>query len=405
MVCKHLSRRNFPPKAFASAVFFSLLLSAISSRAQEWTRFRGPNGSGISQAKNIPTEIGDLNVTWKAELPGAGHSSPVLWGERVFITSASDKKGIFSVLCLNAKDGKQIWQKDFPFSSFAKHQFNSFASSTPTVDGDRVYVVWNEPDHYFLTALDHQGKQIWQRDFGAFISQHASGTSPILCDDKVVLADFQDDPAFIEGPKPDSRAGKSSILAVDAKTGKTIWQTPRKSTVVAYSTPCLFEPKNAQRALIFNSQSHGISALDPASGKVLWEYETAFNRRTVSSPIIAGDLILGSCGSGGGGNVVTAIKPGEAASAGKPELAYQIKKSAPYVPTGIYKDGLVWLWSDAGVLTCIKAATGEISFQERVGGDYFGSPVWVDGRLFSVSKTGDLVVVNASDQFKLLHRY
>jgi len=355
--------------------------------------------------EGVPTIIGETNLTWKADLSGVGHSSPVLWGERVFVTCTGNKAGGFSVVCLNAKNGKQFWKHEFPLTPFAKHQYNSFASSTPTVDAERVYAVWNEPEHYFLTALDHQGKQIWQRDFGDFVSQHASGTSPIVCDDKVILADFQDDPSFVDGPTPDKRTGKSSIIAVDAKTGETKWQLPRRSTVVMYSTPCLFEPKSGQRALIFNSQSHGFSAVDPASGKVLWEYEGAFNRRTVSSPILAGDLILGSCGSGGGGNIVTAIKPGEAATGRKAELAYQIKKSAPYVPTGIYKDGLVWLWSDAGIVTCMDATSGEIRYQERVGGDYFGSPVWVKGRLFSVSKTGDLVAVEASDKFKVLSRY
>jgi outer membrane protein assembly factor BamB len=396
--------RDWNPR-LGAALLTIFSLSILQSPAQEWTRFRGPNGSGISTAKGIPTEIGDSNLTWKAELPGVGHSSPVLWGERVFVSCTGDKAGGFSVVCLNAKDGKQLWKHDFPLSPFAKHQFNSFASSTPTVDSERVYAVWNEPEHYFLTALDHGGKQIWQRDFGAFVSQHACGTSPMLCDDKVILADFQDEPKFVEGPTPDQRSGKSSIIAVDARTGKTLWQTPRRSTVVAYSTPCVFEPKGGQRALIFNSQSHGISAVDPGTGKVLWEYEEAFNRRSISSPVLAGDLILGSCGSGGGGNVVTAIKPGDAATGRKPELAYQIKKSAPYVPTGVYKDGRVWLWSDAGIMTCVDAASGEIHYQERVGGDYFGSPVWVDGRLFSVSKTGDLVVVEASDKFKVLHRY
>src|SRR5207253_3129602 len=138
-----------------------------------------------------------------------------------------------------------------------------------------------------------------------------------------------------EGPTHDTRTGQSSVIAVDAVTGKTLWQTPRRSTVVAYSTPCVYEPTRGQRALIFNSQSHGISALDWNTGKVLWEYEQAFDKRSISSPIIAGGLILGSCGSGGGGNFVTAIKPGDAALGRKPELAYRIKKSMPYVPTGI----------------------------------------------------------------------
>ena len=174
--------------------------------------------------------------------------------------------------------------------------------------------------------------------------------------------------------------------------------------MVAYSTPCVFAPKSGKPALIFNSQGHGIYAVAPQTGKVLWEYP-AFDKRSVSSPIIAGDLILGSCGSGGGGNSVTAIKPSDSANGGKPSLAYQIKKSAPYVPTGIVMGDLVWLWSDNGILTCLHAPTGDIRYQERVGGDFFGSPVWVDGRLFCVSTTGELVVVEASDKFNLLQRY
>jgi len=394
--------RTLSPALIAAALFS---VFTCTTPAQEWTRFRGPNGTGISHAKGIPTQISDADLDWKLELPGIGHSSPVLWGERVFVTCTGDKAGGIYVVCVSAKDGKVLWKRDFPLSPFTRHQFNSFASATPTADGERVYVVWNEPDHYFLTALDHQGKTVWQRDFGPFVSQHACGTSPILCDNKVVLANFQDEPKFVEGPMPDPRSGKSSIIAVAAKTGETVWQTPRNSTVVAYSTPCLFEPKGGKRALIFNSQSHGISALDPETGKVLWEYERVFDKRCVSSPMIAGELILGSCGSGGGGNIVTAIKAADAGTSRKPELAYQIKKSAPYVPTGIVMGDLIWLWSDAGIVSCLNASTGEIRYQERVGGNYFGSPVWVDGRLFCVSKTGELVVVEASDKFKVLHRY
>ncbi len=137
----------------------------------------------------------------------------------------------------------------------------------------------------------------------------------------------------------------------------------------------------------------------------MWEYDQAFDKRCVSSPLIAGDLILGSCGSGGGGNFVTAVRAGDPATDKKPELAYQMKKSAPYVTTGIVMGDLVWLWSDSGILTCLNAPTGEIRYQERVGGDFFSSPVWVDGRLFCVSTSGELVVVEASDKFNVLHRY
>src|SRR5262245_40206875 len=350
----------------------SLLACPLKSQAQEWTRFRGPNGTGVSNTKTIPTKISAGDINWKAELPGSGHSSPVLWGERIFLTSTGDKSGGITVLCLRAEDGHQLWRRDFTLTPFSRHKFNSFASSTPAVDAERLYVVWNEPEHYILAALDHSGKTIWQRDFGPFVSQHGCGISPIVYKDKVILGNEQDDMKFV---KEQTRSGKSFVVAVDAKTGKTLWQTPRNSAVVAYSTPCIHEPKNGKPALIFNSQAHGIYAVDPDTGKVLWEYDQAFDKRSVSSPFIAGNIIFGSCGSGGGGNFLTAIKAGDATTSRKAELAYQIRKSAPYVPTGVVAGDRAWLWSDGGIVTCLDTPTGNIRYQERVGGNYFGSPV------------------------------
>jgi len=375
---------------------------AWHARAQEWTRFRGPNGTGISHAKTIPTNLTAADINWEVELPGVGHSSPVVWGNRIFLTSTGDNAGGLNVLCLDAADGKLLWQHDFPLTPFSKHKFNSFASATPAVSGSAVYVVWNEPDHYFLTALDRNGEQLWQRDFGPFVSQHACGTSPIVVGDKVILGGEQDGQKFVPGSERD---GKSFIVAVDAKTGATVWQTPRNNAVVAYSTPCVREAKDGKRSVIFNSQAHGIYAVDPDTGKVLWEYEKAFDKRSVSSPFMAGDLIFGSSGSGGGGNRTIAIKAGDAESSGQPELAYEVKKGAPYVPTGVTVGDLVWLWSDGGILTCLDAPTGAIHYQERVGGNFFGSPVWVDGRLFCVSTSGELDVVEASDKFHVLQRF
>src|SRR4051812_26256954 len=181
-----------------------LLLAAMalagsmpSGRAQEWTRFRGPNGTGISRATTVPTNLAEADINWKVELPGAGHSSPVLWGDRIFLTATGDDAGGLAVLCLSAADGKMTWKKDFPLTPFAHHKFNSFASATPAVTEKAVYVVWNEPEHYFLTALDHQGTTLWQRDFGPFVSQHACGTSPIVVGDKVILGGEQDGQEYV----------------------------------------------------------------------------------------------------------------------------------------------------------------------------------------------------------------
>jgi len=383
-------------------ITIAFTVCALRGAAQEWPRFRGPNGTGISHVKTVPSKITDSDINWKVELPGTGHSSPVLWGERIFLTTTGDKSGGISVLCLSVNAGRLLWRRDYSLTPFARHQFNSFATSTPAVDGERVYVVWNEPEHFRLAALNHDGELAWQRDFGPFVSQHGCGISPIVFENKVILGNEQDDAKVV---KESTRSGKSFVVAVDATTGKTLWQTPRRSAVVSYSTPCVYEPEGGKSELIFSSQGHGIYAVDPDSGKVLWNYEQAFDKRAVSSPIIAGDIILGSCGSGGGGSFVTAVKVGDARAGRNPELAYQMKKSAPYVPTGITAGGLVWLWSDGGIVTCLDAATGSVRYQERVGGNYFGSPVLVDGRLFCVSTAGELVVVEASDRFNVLHRY
>src|SRR3954470_24601378 len=266
-----------------SLALLTLAAFALDASAQEWTRFRGPNGTGISHAKTIPTKLTAEDINWKVELPGVGHSSPVLWGEQIFLTSTGDTAGGVSVLCLSAKDGKLLWRKDFPLAPFTRHKFNSFATATPAVTATAVYAVWNEPEHYFLTALDHSGAQLWQRDFGPFVSQHACGTSPIVLGNKIILGGEQDGMESVPGS---TRSGESFIVAVDAKTGATIWQTPRHSVVVAYSTPCLRE-KDGKQSLIFNSQAHGISALDLETGKVLWEYPEAFTKRSVSSPFMA----------------------------------------------------------------------------------------------------------------------
>lgn len=380
-------------KTFTRLCFALVVLACVSKiAAQEWTRFRGPNGTGISGAKTIPTQWTEADFNWKIALPGVGHSSPVLWGDKVFVTSADDKRMQFTVLCLKVSDGSVLWQKEFPFTPHRKHANNAFATSTPTVDAERVYVTRTEPAHNFLFALNHRGELVWEKDLGAYQTQHAGGVSPILHDGMVILPNEQD--------------GESSLVAVDARMGEPRWKTPRQTapSSAAYSTPCVYQPKDGKAALIFNSEVHGISAIAPDTGKVLWEFAEAFDKRSVSSPVIAGDLIIGSCGSGGGGNFVVAVRPGDSAGGKKPERAYEVRRSAPYVPTSVFVDGRLFLWSDGGVVSCVNAASGEVRWQERVGGNFFSSPVWVDGRLFCVSRTGEVAVISASDKFEVLAR-
>jgi outer membrane protein assembly factor BamB len=371
-----------------SLAFLVLLSLLAPGAAQEWTRFLGPNGSGISPAKTIPTTWTDKDFNWKLPLPGAGHSSPVLWGDKVFLTTGDDQTKQVTVFCISAASGQVLWQKSFAIAPHHKNTANSFASASPAVDQHRVYVCWSSPAHYTLMALTHDGLKVWEHDLGPFASQHGGGASPIVYQDKVVLGNEQD--------------GESFLIAVDAATGKTRWQTPRTLKETAFSTPCVYEPKDGPPALIFNSDAHGVSAIDPDSGKVLWELADVFDKRVVSSPVLAAGLIVGACGSGGGGNYLAAVRPGGLGK--KPELAYTIRKSAPYVPTSVCVGERLFLWSDGGIVSCVQAASGEVKWQERVGGNYFSSPLWVDGRLFCVSTKGEAVVVEASDRFQILAR-
>ncbi|HVW01004.1 MAG TPA: PQQ-binding-like beta-propeller repeat protein [Planctomycetaceae bacterium] len=378
-----------------------LLLSLATAHAQEWTRFRGPNGTGISDARNIPTTWTADDYNWKVELPAAGHSSPVLWADRIFLTGADDKTATRSVFCLRANDGKLLWSKEFKSQHHRRHQLNSFASATPALDAERVYVAWSTPDEYTLLALSHEGDTVWQRDLGPFVSQHSCGISPIVVDDLVILGNDQDK----EDEKDTSLHGKSYLIAVDARTGETQWKLDRDSAVVAYSTPCLHRTRDGGSELIFNSQAHGITAVDPRSGSVNWEVRDLFDKRSCSSPVVAdGNLIIGTCGSGGGGNYVVAVKPGTAGEANSGSLAYKIDKQAPYVPTPIAKGDLLFLWSDNGIVSAVRAKTGEPLWQKRVGGTYYGSPVCVDDHLYCINTAGEVVVLRAGEEFEELGR-
>lgn len=364
-----------------------LLTLTASAAAQEWTRFRGPNGTGRSDAGAFPAEWTEEDYRWKIELPGIGHSSPVIWGERVFVTSGNPESGELALHCRRTSDGSKIWEKQFPTTKYNLHLRNSFATSTPAVDREQLYLAYVADDRYLVTALDHDGKDLWQADIGLYKSEHGFGVSPVVFDDKIFINNDND--------------GESFLAALDRRTGQLLWKTKRKTSVAAYSTPCIRTRTDGSYEVIFNSGSHGITAVDPQTGSVNWELGV-FDKRTVSSPLVAGGLVYGSCGSGGGGNYLVAVRPGEGDKA--PELAYKISKSAPYVPTSVACDDLAFLWSDKGVVTCIDIATGDIHWQKRIGGNFSASPICIGRHIYNVSDSGEVVVLAASSEFQELAR-
>jgi len=371
---------------------FALLAAEESapSAAQNWPRFRGPNGSGIGVAAALPTKWTEKDYNWKATLPGTGHSSPVVWGDRIFVTCGENETAKRIVLCLKTSDGSVAWRRDFDSKRHPRNPDNSYASSTPAVDSDHVYVYWATPEETALLALTHDGKDAWQRKLGPFASEHGSGTSPVVLGDLVILGNDQE--------------GRSSLLAFDRKSGETRWEIGRRTTKASYATPLVVQLDGEPPQLIFTSTSHGFTSLDPATGKANWELPDTLPERCVGSPLFASGLLFASCGTGGAGRHVVAVRPGSKKTGAPPQIAYTVKKPVPYVPTPVAKDGLVFLWGDNGLVTCIRAATGDQVWQQRVGSNFYGSPVLIGDRLYCISRQGEVFVLAAGEKPELLAR-
>jgi outer membrane protein assembly factor BamB len=378
------------------AVWMGCVLAAGLASGQEWTRFRGPNGTGLSETPNIPVSWTEADYRFKAKLPAGGHSSPVLWDDLVFLTGADDagdaKRLVFAV---NAHAGDVVWSKAFDSHKHTKHKLNSFASGTAAVDEARVYVSWTTPEEYTVKAFAHDGREVWTRNLGPFVSQHSGGMSPIVFEDLLIVVNDQD----LEG------GGKSYVTALNRVTGEPVWKLDRTSDVVAYSTPCEHRSADGAIELIFNSKAHGITGVNPYTGKVNWSVGELFDKRSVSSSVVAaGNLLIGSCGSGAGGNYLVAVHPGTASKPDSGKLAYKITRQMPYVPTPLAKDDLLFLWADNGIVSCVEAKTGEMLWQNRVGGTFYGSPICVQDRLYAVDTAGNVVVLAASREFAELAR-
>jgi len=393
---KRRRRLGVSGNRFAAWLFVvSVILLGSVSQGREWTRFRGPNGQGISQARTIPVRWTEKDYNWKVKLPGGGHSSPVLWGEKIFVTSGDQKTGRGILLVLRVSEGEVLWQKEYALSPYRMNKLNSYATGTPAVDGDGVYVLWATNKETILAALDHDGGEIWERRFGGVHCNHGPGSTPIVLDDIVV---------FTHEHEGSGNGAQSAWIAVDRKSGQGRWKLERQSSPkTSYSTPCVWSRGTDAPQLIFTSRAHGMTGVDARTGTVVWEVETAFPNRVVSSPVIAGELLIGTCGDGSSGKRLFAIRPGTSDKSSQPREAYKIDNStAPYVPTSLARGGLLFTYHDRGQVSCLRSATGEELWREKPAGRFYGSPVWVDGKLYCINTDGEVVVIKAAANYELL---
>lgn len=370
---------------------FLVTLAADSVRAENWSRFRGDDGTGVSSQKGLPAQWSDGNYAWNVELPGEGHAAPIIWGKTLFTTSATDQGTTRLLISLNAETGAENWSRSIGMNISHKHAKSSWASSTPVTDGKLVYVAFADEEKYLVSAYDFAGKLAWRRDLGDFESQHNLGVSLMLFEDTLIVPNEQD--------------GPSSIIALDKNTGETRWRQLMQIARVSYSTPIIVPDAQKQPQLICASQAMGITSLNPRTGVLNWA-SGKLPLRTVASPVFGDGLLIASCGQGGAFGVlqVAVDASGKLDEQGLPKIVWQRKKAVPYVPTPIAYEGHLYEWGDQGIVCCVDLKTGEDVWTKRIGGNFSGSPLCIDGKIYAVAENGEVIVIKAAPKFEELGR-
>ena len=362
----------------------------LTAAADSWPRFRGPNGTGISELKGIPSTWTEQDYEWVIDLPGKGHSSPVVWDKFLFVTTGTDE-GARTLLCLDADSGKELWKVTQEFAANHLHKKNSYASGTPVVDGEHVVVAFADEQHYIVSCYSMLGELKWSKDLGTFNSQHGQGVSPIIYEGMVIV--------------PNDQWGPSRVDAYDVKTGQLKWSSERKFVKTSYATPIVLSVEGKDQ-IVCLSGGVGLAGIDAKTGKELWS-SGELPQRTVASPLVTSNgLVLGTCGQGGRGTLMVAVDPSGSGDVSTTHVKATREQNLPYVPTPIVFGDHLYLWNDDGIVCCVNTS-GDMTenvWRARVGGNFSGSPIVIDGRIFCISEDGEVVVLATGDKYELLGR-
>jgi outer membrane protein assembly factor BamB len=389
-------RTNYRNKFFCTWCFTLALISFNSALAENWPCFRGPTRQGISHEKDVPLEWNQTsNILWKTPIPGVGWSSPVVFDNRVFVTTATDEGASFRLLCLDRLTGTVLWDKQVHRQKPGhKQRFNSYASSTPVTDGHRVYVLAFDGT---IAAVSYEGSIIWTHQEFEYFSEHGLAVSPILYKDLLIV------PFDGSSSGPDKKLGwqkpwdKGLILAVNKNTGKVRWRGRRGSSRIAHVTPQVLS-ENGRDQLV-SSAGDVVQGFDLETGRRIW---TAANsgEGVVPSLVIGEGLIFAT--SGFGESAIRAIRTGGKGNVTETHIAWESEEDVSKVPSMLYLRPFLFLVTDTGVAKCLRAATGEEIWRERLVGKHWASPIWADGRIYFLSEKGKTTVIRAGDKFKVL---
>jgi outer membrane protein assembly factor BamB len=374
---------------------------AQTASAENWPRWRGPRGNAVTAATGLPVEWGvKKNVRWKTALPGEGSSSPVVFGERIFLTSAEDDGTKRIVRCLDRHTGRIVWTKSIgdknpePTSALTGH-----AAATPVTDGKRVIAFFGNAG---AVCYDFAGKRLWRRSLGEFESELGFASSPVLVGDRVILVCDHDGDRF--------STFDSFLIALDAQTGKTAWKTQRRGLFRSWSTPIVVVAgagpmgspagRKAGRKELLVCGQDALRAYDPDTGRELWKV-TGLTGWVTPTPVFAEGLILLTCGKTG---PVLAVRPGGTGDVTKSHVVWKHERQGPYVCSPVCYGGLLYVHNEAGLLSCYEARTGTLVYRKRLGGRFYASSIAGDGRVYISNDAGRTHVIRAGRRFEVLAR-
>lgn len=394
---------------------------AANLSGQQWPQWRGPLASGVSPEQGLPVRWSDSeNVAWRAPLRGLGVSSPIVWGERVFVTSQAGignaRSGprlvqggdplevgerplgagavrdggqvSFLVSAFDRASGRPLWEFELPAEGPlpSVHEKHNLASPSPVTDGERVYAWFSTGQ---IAALDMAGTLVWKKHLGAeyapFEINWGHSSSPVVYNDLLILLCYHENASY--------------ILALDSRTGAVRWKTDTEPGVISYSTPLVIET-GGRAELIVNS-SVGVSGHDLSTGQRLW-YVEGSNQFPIPAPLFHNGVIYTSRGYRS--SPYLAIRPGGKDNVTTSHVAWRVGSGAPYVSSLVQYDGLIYMIGDVGVLTVVDIRTGERVHQQRVGGVYSASPVAGDGKIYLLSEDGETIVIEAGREARILSR-
>jgi outer membrane protein assembly factor BamB len=366
----------------------AVLIPVEGAGAQYWSRWRGPSGQGIATGANfVDTWSSTTNVKWRAAVPGRGHSSPIVWKDHLFLTTAREDSGKVSMLAYNRTDGRLLWETTLPTSGIERTYWkNSKASATATTDGQRVYASFGT---HGLAAFDFAGKLVWHQKLGDLRNYHGSAGSPVLYKDRLFI--YQDH----GGPLG------SFVAAFNTATGAVVWKTNRSESV-GWGTPIVI--RSGDRDELIVSGQYKVYAYNPDTGAELWTVRGS-TMEVIPTPVVGHGLIF--CSSGRAGPTL-AIRPGGKGDVTATHVAWSTPRGSPFVPSALLVGDLLYTVNDMqSVLSVFDAQSGALKYQDRLGvptrEGFTSSPVAVGDRLFFTNDQGQTFVVQAGPTFKLLH--